>query len=275
MPHFGDEIAVLDGYDKVISASQGGNYGGGSSYAPRTPLMPSTVGLASADEDLMQYFKMTPTPPPRQNVIDASQGGNYSGGSSYADGIPLMPSSVGLAECPGCGVGEMEAAYGSSLEIEDGRMGRGAGTGEKAYRVSHQFEERKNVIDPSQGGNYTGGSSYAPRLPLMVSSVGLAGLDSMSDMGILPGVAAAKKAGFKKVAGKKRLQRLKGHATKIAGSYMNMPPSQKAKALKKLELLNRHITHIRSIRHMAAAKIMAARQGLTVQQYLSKKKAGR
>lgn len=34
----------------------------------------------------------------RSNVIDASGGANYSGGSDYAPGLPLMPSSVGLAE---------------------------------------------------------------------------------------------------------------------------------------------------------------------------------
>jgi len=38
---------------------------------------------------------------------------------------------------------------------------------------------RRNVIDAGEGALYQGGSSYAPGLPLMPSSIGLAGLDAL------------------------------------------------------------------------------------------------
>jgi hypothetical protein len=276
MRHLGEEIAVLDGLDgfdglgaadgrigrtpasgaeyasrpvhnfetrrNVLDASGGANYSGGSSYAPRLPLLPSTVGLAGvggmADADLVSYSKITNVLPPRKNVIDPSGGANYSGGSSYAPGVPLVTSGdPGLAammnpesyddfaqldpsvptiqggygrgglgqvrwpggaasgggygraglgrtdmysDFDGLALGDVDRTVGSSLEIEDGRIGRRPASGaEYTNRAAHNFETRRNVIDASEGANYSGGSSYAAGLPLMPSSVGLAGLDAM------------------------------------------------------------------------------------------------
>jgi len=273
MRHLGEEIAVLDGLDgfsgadgrigrtpasgaeyahrklhnfetrkNVLDASEGGNYSGGSSYAPGLPLLPSTVGLAGvgglADADLVNYSKITNVLPPKKNVIDPSGGANYSGGSSYAPGMPLVVSGdpglaammapesyddfaqldpsvptirggygragLGKVTWPGgvdargygrAGLGrtdmysdfdglalaEVDRTVGSSLEIEDGRIGRSPATGgEYANRAAHNFETRRNVLDASEGGNYSGGSSYAPGLPLLPSTVGLAGLDAVN-----------------------------------------------------------------------------------------------
>lgn len=83
-------IAVLDGINP--SASSGGNYSGGSSWAPNFPLMPSSEGLAG----YLDAFEGGAYDIARVNP-SASSGGNYSGGSSWAPNFPTMPSSEGLA----------------------------------------------------------------------------------------------------------------------------------------------------------------------------------
>jgi len=217
---FGDEIAVLDGLDlgghtmsmsiedgrigrepasvsqyarpashnyqtrrNVIDAGEGALYQGGSSYAPGLPLMPSSVGLA--DADLISYSRVTNVLPPRRNVINLSQGANYSGGSNYSAGMPLVTSGdAGLADpyetysdFAGVPLGALDAAFGSSISIEDGRIGRQpAAVDQYARSASHNYQTRRNVIDAGEGALYQGGSSYAPGLPLMPSSIGLAGL---------------------------------------------------------------------------------------------------
>lgn len=63
---------------------------------------------------------------------------------------------------------------------DDGRIGTVPATGaEYARQAAANFEIRRNVIDPSEGALYSGGSSYAPGMPLMPSSIGLAGLAEM------------------------------------------------------------------------------------------------
>jgi len=90
--------------DNVVDYSGGANYGGGSSFYPGGPTMPSSVGLADADMDpvLLAYMNAEnpdlPNTTFRNNVIDPSGGANYTGGSSFAPGSPLLVSSAGLAE---------------------------------------------------------------------------------------------------------------------------------------------------------------------------------
>jgi hypothetical protein len=137
-------------YDRgaVIDASAGANYSGGSSWPGNLPLTPSNAGLAGFagtgrasspegdDNDLIGYYN-------RGQVIDASAGANYSGGSSWPGNLPLTPSNAGLADYPGY------------------------------YKV------KGSVIDASAGANYSGGSSWPGNLPLTPSNAGLAGLGAM------------------------------------------------------------------------------------------------
>jgi hypothetical protein len=80
-------------------------------------------------------------------------------------------SDLGLSDLAGPGT------------IADGRIGRRPATGaEYASRPTHNFETRRNVLDASEGANYSGGSSYAPSLPLLPSSVGLAGMEGLGQV---------------------------------------------------------------------------------------------
>jgi hypothetical protein len=351
MPHMGEEIAVLDGLDALVSprdgrigrrpatgaeyakrknynyetrnnvldASEGANYSGGSSYAPRLPLMPSSIGLAAADEDLVRYSQQTSVLPPKRNVVDPSGGANYSGGSNYVPGMPLVVSgdpglaammnpesyddfaqldptlpvirggygSAGLGAGPvawpggadpggygkaglgkytspytGVSLSQLDGAFGSTMEIEDGRIGRRPATGvQYASRVSHNFETRSNVLDASEGANYSGGSSYAPRLPLMPSSIGLAGLagglaeltaydqlDGIADSSFMAKLYKPKRAVFARAAGQRKIKSLLGQAQKIRRQYARMTPRQRQAAKAKLGLLGKHLGKIRQIR---------------------------
>lgn len=134
-------IAMLDGLGdlgamsrEAVSASQGGNYSGGSSWAPGLPTYPSSNGLAGMRGLADVVY----------DAISPSQGANYQGGSSWAPGLPLYPSSHGLAE------------YMSALPPEERRM------------------LARTVISPGSGELYQGGSSWAPGLPTYPSSNGLA-----------------------------------------------------------------------------------------------------
>jgi len=236
------EIAVLDGLDdlygstmemipggsytkqvmpfvqsrnNVIDASEGGNYSGGSSYAPGLPLLPSTVGLA--DLELDSYLQSTNTGvlPPRRNVIDPSMGANYTGGSSYAPGVPLTVSSSGLAD-----LDDLSAAA-QMLDPNDGRIGQQPAYGtEYSKWLMPGVYTRQNVIDASEGANYSGGSSYAPGLPLLPSTIGLAGLDG-HDEDPLDGVSDEEMglegmfSRLKKAVGISRLRRLKSAVRRV------------------------------------------------------------
>jgi hypothetical protein len=187
----------------MIQASGGANYAGGSTYFPGSPLLPSSAGLAGMFGDIPSVL------PHRYNVISPSGGVNYGGGSSYAPGLPLLPSNAGLAASlidggygrAGLGAALINGGYGRAglggtgtavdedlaaaaesiavarrLDPNDGRIGQFAPqVDEYGNRVMPGVLARSNVIDPSEGANYGGGSSYAPRMPLLPSSAGLAG----------------------------------------------------------------------------------------------------
>lgn len=128
---FGEQIAVLDGFEE-----------GSSSIDYDTSAMDGRIGQARADAAYRSRVTARGpagiTATSRMNVLDASAGANYSGGSSFAPGLPLLPSTVGLAAIPGV------------------------------------LPERFNVINPSQGANYSGGSSWTGGIPLVSSNSGLA-----------------------------------------------------------------------------------------------------
>ena len=128
---FGEQIAVLDGFEE-----------GSSSIDYDTSESDGRIGQMRADAS--QYAEVTARGPAgitatrRMNVLDASSGANYAGGSAYAPGLPLLPSTVGLAAIPSV------------------------------------LPPRMNVIDPSGGANYSGGSSWSGGIPLISSNSGLA-----------------------------------------------------------------------------------------------------
>lgn len=200
----------------VIAPAEGANYGGGSSYYPGGPLLPSTIGLADVPSML----------PPAMNVISPSHGVNYGGGSSYAPGLPILPSTVGLVGLAsrlieggygraGLGASAINNGYGRAglgstgtavdedlaaaaeavevarkLDPNDGRIGQFAPqVDEYGKRVMPGVLARSNVLDPSEGANYGGGSSYFPGGPLTPSNSGLAGFAAC---GCPPGLGDAR-----------------------------------------------------------------------------------
>lgn len=149
-----EQIAVLDGLGLVPVSSIG-------------PAQDGRIGQVKAQVD--QYGRLImPGVLARTNVIDASSGANYSGGSAYAPGLPLMPSSAGLADA-------------DLLNF---------------VNQSGVLPPKMNVIDASGGANYSGGASYAVGLPLLPSSAGLAALEGRLGRKIKRGL----KKGIKKFA---------------------------------------------------------------------------
>lgn len=197
MSGLGEQIAVLDGLDAMdpndgrigqsraavdqygrpvmpgviartgmVSASGGQNYGGGSNYAPRLPLMPSSVGLAGGDADALI----------RGGYGRAGLGADLIEGGYGRAGLGMTNSSVD--EDLAGAMEAMETARASN--DQDGRIGQSrAKVDEYGRPIMPGVLERSNVLDASGGANYSGGSNHAPRLPLMPSSVGLAGLGNI------------------------------------------------------------------------------------------------
>lgn len=147
---------------RLISASNGANYAGGTSWVPGLPLTPSSAGLAGvkrsgkkAKAGKGQNMRRSRIGIQGKRTIDPSMGVNYMGGASYSPGMPLLPSNSGLAA-------EMQ------------RLDALAAIDMKVKQVSKGFQTRKYVIDPSAGANRSGGSTYFPGSPLLPSSNGLA-----------------------------------------------------------------------------------------------------
>jgi hypothetical protein len=145
-----DMIAVLDGIGVNPSASDGGNYSGGSSWAAGFPTLPSSDGLAGY---LAAFSDSGFTASAERVNPSASDGGNYGGGSSWAAGFPTLPSTEGLAGAQGYEITPMQVNP-----------------------------------SPSEGGNYSGGSDWAPGFPLYPSSSGLAGLHRVRTRAMLHGL---------------------------------------------------------------------------------------
>lgn len=395
--HLGDEIAVLDGLDghfgtgrsspsryvapfstvrrNVIDPSEGGTYGGGSSWAPGMPVMPSAVGLADADLQSIASGVL----PPRMNVIDPSGGALFTGGSSWTGGMPLTPSNAGLAgdlgavcsylvvqsiggeapttvrravnyataktiflervkdtqriqatpgqhhdvyedsfvylarggqvltawplsvsgdrlqswaqqrHMPLSGLSGGPIPTGRADEYSDfhglsggpiptGRAdsysdfasldayfeaagssmtptGPSTGRSSPSRYVTPFATVRRNVIDPSEGANYGGGSSYAPRMPLLPSTIGLAELsvsdmlDQVSDNAFARKLFQNQRGAFTRVAGRSKLQALKAQgvaAARQAAASGSWP--ERARALKRAQAASLALSRARMMR---------------------------
>lgn len=226
-----EEIAVLDGVNipryynagQQIDASAGANYSGGSSWPGNLPLTPSNAGLA--DADLARAARQTGGrgyyDAGRQ--IDASAGGNYSGGSSWPGDLPLTPSNAGLAGTYNGMSPEANfaGAFGSSMEAVPGYYDAGM------------------QIDPSAGANYSGGSSWDRYVPLTPSNAGLAGLDQVSDKAFLKRLPAAAQGAFKRKASQQQLIKV--------GRLM-----QAARAQGRMDMLKQLQMHLGAIRKIRA-----------------------
>ncbi len=173
----GEQIAVLDGLG-TIDPSGGANYTGGSDYTEGMPLLVSSAGLAAAMRAnpavrravavamrKSPYLKRVPANIPSsyatQDVINASNGANYSGGSTYPENnaIPLMTSSIGLA------------GLSAAMRRKSPYLKRVPANIPSSYAT-------QDMINASNGANYSGGSTYPEdnAIPLMTSSIGLAGM---------------------------------------------------------------------------------------------------
>jgi hypothetical protein len=93
-------------------------------------------------------------------------------------GVPRSPVSMaGLADeyadgtYDGMSLSEnFDEVYGSTMDTLEGSFNKIRG-----------YETRTNVIDPTEGANYTGGSDWTPGMPLVMSNAGLAAFDAVPD----------------------------------------------------------------------------------------------
>ena len=233
-----DQIAVLDGFDlssisvgsgmtsrvNVVAPADGQNYSGGSTFAPGMPLLPSNAGLADADADLTNYLNQGGVLPAQSGVIDASGGANYSGGSSFAPGLPLLPSSAGLAGCASCGTDNDLMGFVARQNVvapADGQNYTGGSTfapGMPLLPSNSGLAEipgvtvRMDVVTPADGQNYSGGSSFAPGMPLLPSNSGLAGLDAVKDARLGQKASPSVRPFLRTLLGARTVARLKKQA---------------------------------------------------------------
>lgn len=273
----------------VLDASEGANHSGGSSYAPRLPLMPSSVGLAG-------FGNIPRVLPTKRNVIDPSGGANYTGGSDWVPGLPLTVSSAGLADAfitggygrAGLGAAYIDGGYGRAglgqtrsaadedlagaaeavataraLSPSDGRIGQQrAQVDEYGRPVMPGVLARSNVIDASDGANYSGGSSYAKGLPLMPSSVGLAGLETYDDLDGVADKMLRIPAAARKLVGRGAVKTLKNKMRSLNKKAASMNPRQRAMAVAKLRMAGQKLAHARQVRRQIAQNRYAQRQPL-------------
>jgi hypothetical protein len=204
-------------------------------------LLPSSAGLAAA-------------------LIEGGYGRAGLGASLIAGGY----GRAGLGQT-GSAVDEDLAAASEVLETvrqldpRDGRTGqRRAQVDEYGRPVMPGVLARSNVLDASEGGNYSGGSNYAPGLPLLPSSSGLAGfngaLAELQAHDDLDAVNMPMPAQVIKFASKARVAALRGQAMGLAKRMRNMTPQQRAQSAAKLNALGRGLAQARQIRRAVYAR---------------------
>jgi hypothetical protein len=222
----------------VFDPTSGGNYKGGSSWDPQMPLTPSVSDLAAVpDIDLAQVYsknlrnlKSIPNLYNAGAQFDPTAGQNQSGGSSWNPDMPLTPSQSGLAGTyDGLDLEDVDKYYGSTL----GKL-------PSSYAAGPQF-------DVTGGQNYSGGSSWDPRLPLTPSNSGLAELSVVEPLdGIMDNVF------------KSRLYRNQIPAFQKMASRAKLLQAKK----KALQALKRGDTHRAGVFGKLVKKIRSARRGI-------------
>ena len=147
-------------------------------------------------------------------------------------GAPFIAGGYGRAGLGQTGTAVDEDLAGAAeavetarmLDPEDGRIGQQrAQVDEYGKPIMPGVLARSNVIDPSEGANYTGGSDYAPGIPLLVSSIGLAGLEQ-------PAMSNAMKRQIKKCMRLKK--RLMMQAQRV---QMARTPGKRAAAMRRTQ----------------------------------------
>jgi hypothetical protein len=241
---------------RVFDPTSGQNYKGGSSWDPDMPLTPPVSGLAQVpDLDLAQVYsanlnrlKGIPNYYNVPNQFDITAGANLTGGSTWDPRLPLTPSNAGLADAyDGHDLEDIDRHYGSTLDKLPSYYAKGP-----------QF-------DPT-GGQYSGGSSWDPRLPLTPSSAGLAELSVVEPIdGIFDNVFKAKLyrsqfPAFRRAASrakllaakKKAVSALKRGDARTAGKYGSL--------LQRIRSMRRGILKPATGRAIKAAKVAALRR---------------
>ena len=200
-------------------------------------------GLGSADDDLTNYYT-------RMNVIDASSGANYSGGSSWPGNLPLTPSNAGLAGnvmYNGKNVKNMDRDYGSTIGSLEG----------ESQHIPPYYNAGM-VIDASAGANYSGGSSWPGNLPLTPSNAGLAQLslvdplDKVSDKAFGSRLFGSQIPAFNKVAAMGQLSKLKKAAYDARRRGDMVTAAKLGLAMKKIREMRRNIIRNSANRRKAA-----------------------
>jgi hypothetical protein len=235
--------SVLPGAVNVISPSGGVNHGGGSSYADSLPLLPSNSGLVGFGYPFIQggYGRAGLGHPLIQGGYGRAGLGHplIQGGYGRAGlGQTLSAADEDLAQAA------ETAEHTRMMNPDDGR------TGQHRSRVDEYGQpivpgvlDRSNVLDPSEGANYGGGSDYYAGSPLLPSSVGLAELQTYDGLDGLALPLPVSKA---------VVNSLKSKAMSVAKRLNNMNPRQKAMAAQQLNVLGRQLFAARSMRRQAA-----------------------
>jgi len=138
----------------------------------------------------------------------------------------------------------------------DGRTGANRAAVDQYGRpIMRGVLSRKNVIDASEGANYAGGSSYAAGLPLMPSSVGLAGLDAVGD---LAWGGWLKNANLRSKMGQQTLNRSRWNVMQLVTRLRQSHPTQKPVIVKALK---QAVAKLREVRTLRAKQVTRSIRG--------------
>lgn len=193
----GDAIATLDGFHLgAITPTRS------ETISPVPAQVPTAIDADATflEREFLAYMNQAqgPTVSMRHSPLDPGEGALYSGGSNWTPGLPMTPSSAGLAAAlqtptrktppmryPQGGEDYAGDNYvGGSTYYPGARLYSNAGLAGDMARlenlavVSRHVQQRgvrEQVIGTHWGDNYVGGSTYFPGAPLY-SSAGLAGL---------------------------------------------------------------------------------------------------